>query len=116
MSELGDLEVEQLGGVAVISLRGEHDLATAPAVERQLEALLGGGASVVVDLSQATFVDSSIVRALYGADPAMTDRDRRMALAAPPGTPPRRLLDLVALAGIVPTFDSRDAAVAHVRD
>lgn len=52
---------ESLGdGVHVVSVRGEVDLATAPEFERALFALPDDGvASVVVDLTGCTFMDST---------------------------------------------------------
>ena len=56
------------GGVAVVKLRGEHDLSTAQAVRSALRsAVESGPPAVVVDLSDTTFLDSSILGALIGA-------------------------------------------------
>ena len=46
-------------GVAVVSLLGEHDIATADDVRNALASLLHTGAGVVVDLTETTFVDCS---------------------------------------------------------
>ena len=48
------------GGVQVISVRGELDLATGPALERTLFGLPEDGvASVIVDLTDCSFMDST---------------------------------------------------------
>jgi len=67
--ELVDFQVgtERLeDGTFVVSVAGELDLYTAPELER---ALLGadGAGSVVVDLSQCTFIDSSSLSTLITA-------------------------------------------------
>jgi anti-anti-sigma factor len=58
--------VEQ--GVARVTLRGELDLDRAGAVATQLTDLAGQGASsVIVDVSDLNFIDSSGLRALLSA-------------------------------------------------
>jgi anti-anti-sigma factor len=110
LPEIGQVVVEQLPDVSVVELRGEHDISTAGALQAELNAVLATGASVIVDLSETTFIDSSIVGALFHAP---TTPGRIVAVAAPPGTLPRRVIDLIALSAAIPTFDSRHAAVAH---
>jgi anti-sigma B factor antagonist len=60
-------------GVRVVAVRGELDLSTAPALEGPLdEALVGGEASVLIDLTECEFIDSTgiamIVRAWQQLD------------------------------------------------
>jgi anti-sigma B factor antagonist len=58
----GELAIERTdSGVSLLTISGEHDLSTAPILRRRLEGLLDEGTAVVVDLSPATFVDSSIL-------------------------------------------------------
>jgi anti-anti-sigma factor len=80
----------------VAVLAGEHDASTLPQL-RQVLAALGTdpGALVVIDLSQATFIDAAVLTALIGAGQAVTDRGGRFGLL--PGTAPAvlRLLELI---------------------
>jgi anti-sigma B factor antagonist len=58
----GELALERNdSGLAVLTISGEHDLSTAPTVRRRINNLLDEGATTVVDLSPATFIDSSIL-------------------------------------------------------
>jgi anti-sigma B factor antagonist len=57
----GELALERTDGLAVLTISGEHDLSTAPDLRRRLDSLLDEGARTVVDLSPATFIDSSIL-------------------------------------------------------
>ena len=53
--------------VPVLEASGELDLAVAPWLSDQLDALLVGGASsVILDLSRATFLDSTALGVLVG--------------------------------------------------
>jgi len=58
----GELALERNDrGVAVLTISGEHDLSTAPSLRRRLDGLLDEGIATVLDLSPATFIDSSIL-------------------------------------------------------
>jgi anti-sigma B factor antagonist len=69
--KLGQLTVssEREGDVHTISLAGELDVATVPAVERELEHVEATDAlSIVVDLGGLEFIDSTGVRMLLSAN------------------------------------------------
>src|SRR4051794_41777632 len=68
---------ETAGDVVVVVVEGEHDIYTAPTLRERLEEALGRGGGIVVDLTAATFVDSSVLGALLDA--------RRRAIEAGPG-------------------------------
>jgi anti-sigma B factor antagonist len=71
----GELSFERNdAGLAVLTISGEHDLSTAPNLRRRLDALLDEGTATIVDLSPATFIDSSILGVIL-------DRRRRAAEA-----------------------------------
>jgi anti-anti-sigma factor len=52
------------GGVSIVELRGEHDLATATEVREALESALADRRPVVVELTLTDFIDSSILGVL----------------------------------------------------
>jgi anti-anti-sigma regulatory factor len=89
----------------VVELRGEHDLATLPAVR---EALLHVR-SLVVDLSEATFIDSSVIGALMHAG-----QHARLVIVSPAGTRPRNVLDFVRAGDIVAVVESRATALEAI--
>jgi anti-sigma B factor antagonist len=63
-----DITTEQLGeGRHVISLSGEVDLYTAPEFKQQLlEVISQGAETVIVDLTNTTFIDSTTLGVLVG--------------------------------------------------
>ena len=65
------------GDVVVVVVEGEHDIYTAPTLRERLDEAIGRGGGIVVDLTGATFVDSSVLGALLDA--------RRRALEAGQG-------------------------------
>jgi anti-anti-sigma factor len=102
-------------GVAIVVLEGEHELFNAPKLRRQLEGLIGEGLGVVIDLTQATFLDSSVVAVLLRA------RERAEAAGVPlsivlddsTGEPVRRMFEITGLASILHVVGSRAEALPH---
>ena len=103
--------IESHDGAWIVSLHGEHDLATVAAVREQLaDARIADGV-VVVDLTAATFIDSSVMSALFEAYRA--DVPPRLRFIAPSETPPRRLFDFVGFETAIPIFDRLEDALAY---
>ena len=65
---------------AVVILRGEHDMASAPAIEDALASIFG---DVRADFSECTFCDSSVVRVLFDAGSARRREGQRIELLVP---------------------------------
>jgi anti-anti-sigma regulatory factor len=62
---LGTAKPEQLGpSLWVLNLVGEHDLSTAPLIDAAFRPIQASGTTVVVDFSEASFVDSTVVNSL----------------------------------------------------
>lgn len=66
--------VDHLNGTAILRLKGELDLATAPQLEATLgELLKGGHRSVTLDMSGCTFADCAGLRPIRRARREATD-------------------------------------------
>jgi anti-sigma B factor antagonist len=66
---------------SVISVEGELDLSTAPRLKSMLlDSLQAGGTQLVVDLSSATFMDSTALGVLVGVNRKL-DLGMRLAIA-----------------------------------
>jgi anti-sigma B factor antagonist len=91
------VRVEQ--DAAVVTLRGEHEAYTADKLARHLTGLLAEGVSVVVDLREATFIDSTVVGVLLAARRRADAEGLRFALVlgSQTGWPVRRLLEVTGL-------------------
>ena len=112
----GELALERTdAGVAVLTISGEHDLSTAPLLRRRLDGLLDQGTPTVVDLSPATFVDSSILGAIL-------DGRRRAAKAAigfavvhaDGADAVDRVLEVTGLRAELPVHANREEAFSEV--
>jgi len=68
-----------------IELRGELDLSTADKVERELDRVEAQGPELLVlDLSGLTFLDSTGLRLIVGADQRARAGDRRLVVVKGP--------------------------------
>lgn len=105
----------EVDGVRVVSVRGELDLSTAPDLEGPLqEALSGGESSVLIDLTECEFIDSTgialIVRAWQQLDSddsgsgqlAISNRSEQV----------QRVLEISGLDLSIQIHPSRDAGLA----
>lgn len=103
----GTIELERESGVWLVTLRGEHDLTTAPNLRNSLARSFSGGWTVIIDMSETEFIDSTILHVLIGAR-----RQRHsIALVAPSDTVAGRLVALVCLADLIPTYQTRAEAL-----
>lgn len=95
--EIGKVETAMVEGAPQIRLIGECDMATAPVVQRLVEALLGGGHTrIVFDLQQVTFLDSSVLRIFLNARRETVPAGGEVVLLCRPGFV-RRLLTLLEM-------------------
>jgi anti-anti-sigma factor len=87
LSSLDDLDVSiPRSGVAVVALKGEHDLGTAAELRSLLETLVADNPLVLVDVTEAEFIDSSVIDNLIRTDRQARSADQRFILVA--GTKP----------------------------
>ena len=94
--------------VAVVIVVGEIDLATAHLLDEAVARAAGSGArrTVVVDLSETRYLDSSGFRVLHRAAQAGP-----VTLVVPAASPVARAVGIVGLPTLVSIFPSIDAAL-----
>ena len=107
-------------GVCVIAVRGELDLSTASDLERPLEdAVSTGDASVLIDLTECEFIDSTgialIVRAWQRLDRAADGEGSGRVVIASDNDQVRRVLEITGLELSIPIHSTRDQALAALR-
>lgn len=91
--------------IHTITLSGELDLATAGDVERELlGAEADGAATIVLDLADLTFLDSTGVRLLILADARSRSNGHSLTLRRPPDHV-RRVLRICGIAERLPLAD-----------
>jgi anti-sigma B factor antagonist len=98
------------GYAALVSLHGEHDLASSDTLRAALAPLLG---DVVVDLSACTFMDSTVIGVLLGKCYDLRDEGRRLELVLPPeNVAISRVVDVVGLRGLMLVHERMPAGPA----
>jgi anti-sigma B factor antagonist len=100
-----EISAASADGGTVLTLSGELDIASAPALERALDDF---GASLprrlVIDLTEVTFMDSTGLRALLLARQRPADGDHELLLR--PG--PRQVQRVFELSGTLERFSFQD--------
>ena len=95
---------------AYVTLSGELDLSTADKVERELQRIEETGIKLVVlDLSALTFLDSTGLRLIVGADQRARQSDRRLAVVRGPA-PVQRVFTITKLDERLEMVDSASQA------
>jgi anti-sigma B factor antagonist len=79
---------ELAGNAFVVTVAGEADMHTAPALDQALDGVVGlGGTSVVLDLAEVSFIDSTVLAVLHryhrryeslGGELVLVSDDRRI--------------------------------------
>lgn len=95
--DLVSVSIREQGGVTVATISGEVDISNVDKVARALNALPNVAPGLVVDLSQADYLDSSAISLLHGLALRLRQRSQLLVIASPPGSPPRRVLELAAV-------------------
>lgn len=105
----------QDSGFSIITLQGESDAYVAPRIRSDLATALGTGAPLVVDLTQATFIDSTIVGVLLEGLADCEKRERQLLLLLPDDAAPEvhRLFEITGLASLLPVVRSWDEATSR---
>jgi anti-sigma B factor antagonist len=108
----GELAFERNdAGLAVVTISGEHDLSTAPNLRRRLDSLLDEGTATVVDLSPATFIDSSILGVILDARRRAAEANLGFAVVHANGADAvDRVLEVTGLRAELPVHPRREEA------
>ncbi len=121
MSELDttDFGVERVdagSSIPVLAVHGQADLHTAPALRDALtEAIDDGAPGVIVDLSDATFVDSMTLGVLLGAVKRLRPSGGQLAIVC--RSPHiRRVFEITLLDHVFALHETLDSALAAAGD
>ena len=110
-----DIQTEQLSDeTSVISLAGEVDLYTAPDFKQQLlQVIADGSKHVIVDFSNATFIDSTTLGVLVGGVKRLRPAGGSLALVCTDQNI-TKIFEITGLDRVFPIHDSRDEALQAV--
>src|SRR3954452_18580083 len=110
-----EIETQNLDrGVTQVALSGEVGIAVAPELRAQLDALIGEDhPRLLVDLSEATFIDSAALQVLLDTARELRRPRGRFAVLCP-DPDMRALFQLVGHNLIFPVDDTLDKALGHL--
>jgi anti-sigma B factor antagonist len=97
--------------VHVISLKGEHDLTNVQELRDAIASAFQSGSTVILDLTDATLIDSMVLGAIAEARMELLGSGgrHRLAISVRPDTHVARVL-AIGLDGLVEAYDNLDAA------
>jgi anti-anti-sigma regulatory factor len=102
-------------GTWLVSLHGDHDLATRAELERQTRAIWQACKVAVIDLSEVAFIDSGVIRWLLNVE-----RELEAAGAftfsiveGSAGSVAERLFGLLRMRYVLACYPTREAALAQ---
>jgi anti-anti-sigma factor len=102
--------------VVVARLIGDIDLANTRTIGSiAAGAVANDAAGLVIDLSDATYLDSSGVHLVFDLAERLAARGQRLVLVVPDQARIRRVLDLVNVESVVPVVGTVDDAMPVVR-
>ena len=107
------VETIDLGGtVGVIAVHGQADLHTAPELRSAITAALDGGATgLVIDLSEASFIDSMTLGVLLGAVKRLRPSGGKVGIVCA-DSHIRRIFEITLLDRVFSLHEDRDGALA----
>ena len=111
----GTVDIEHHApGLAVVMVRGEHDISTAPELGQALEQA-AAHSDVVVDFSECEFIDSTAIGLLIGAAKQLQAREEELVVVIPgESSNLARVARMVRLAEMMPVKASRADALASL--
>jgi anti-sigma B factor antagonist len=115
--DLVELEIEERDEVVVARVRGELDIAGATSMGDRIHAAVPASArTLVVDLSDLDFIDSSGVAMLFALVRRLGSRRQELRVVAASGQPVSRVLEIVEFERAAPVHESLDDALKDAGD
>jgi anti-anti-sigma factor len=102
-------------GIWVIVVDGEYDIFNRRDLKADLELIFAIGTRVVLDLSRAMLIDSTVLALLVSAHKRAERPSGAFAVVAPRKGGAKRLLELTQARTIFPTFTTRTEAIEWCR-
>ncbi len=102
------MHVTERGGISIIELHGDYDIANVSDLSGALHAL--DAKDVIVDLSACTFVDSTVLTVLIRA--STSEHRRRLVAVLRPGHPLDRVFSRAELQRVIEIAATVDEAIA----
>jgi anti-sigma B factor antagonist len=114
MSLLARVVEERGDEVSIAAIEGEIDTSNVHEVGARLRGLLTNRSTeLVVDLTETGYLDSAGINMLFELAGELANRQQRLRIVVPAGTPTLRMLTIAGLVGTIPTHETRADALAQ---
>lgn len=101
---------ERADAYSIVAVRGEVDLHTAPKVQYAIERGAEGVGTVVVDMADVAFMDSTALSTLMRAKETLEKDGTSLRLTTPSGAV-QRIFDVTGFGDYFEIYASREAAI-----
>ena len=116
MNERPGPQVDYLDSVSVVRLSGEVDIVQAQKLRgRLIKVVRNEDLGLVVDLTEATYIDSVGVSLLFELAEKLSERQLHLAVVVPPGGLVERVLGIVDVGSVADIHDDVDGALSAIR-
>ena len=95
----------------IFEVAGEMDMATAPELASAIDGVQEAAGRVVVDLSEATFLDSAAINSLIRCQRQLEGRDVTFGVISPVDGVVRKALEITNVIGRLGVVSSRSDAL-----
>jgi anti-sigma B factor antagonist len=118
VAAMEEIRVARQGSIEAIAVTGELDVSNVAALDEALgNALSGTTKSCLLDLSEVTFMDSSVIHTLirWSKEAQVSAREGLAIMVGDADTQATRVLTVAGLMKRLPVFSSGDAAMAALK-
>lgn len=107
--------VDETEHVVAVCLEGDLDRTNAAALDAAIDRALQSGNDLILDLSEATFIDSSVIQSVVRA--AQSSGRTHQAIVLQLGTAPlfERVLEIVKIEEVLPRAHDRQDALRVIQ-
>lgn len=106
--------VPETDEIVALCVEGEFDMANAPRIVEESERVLTNDKHLILDLSQATFIDSSVINALFVARKQANARGRLAVLQLGTAAIVELVLKISGIEHVLPRVHTRAEAIATI--
>jgi anti-sigma B factor antagonist len=99
----------------LVSVEGELEISTVEQLADPAEVAIRAGCPLVLDLSECSFIDSTVLRFVLRTHRALSAVGEAMAVVSGDNSHLRKLLSITAIDLSVPVFATREEAIERLR-
>jgi anti-anti-sigma factor len=107
--------VPETAKIVALCLEGDFDLTNAPALDAQIDLALDRGNDLILDLSKASFIDSSVIHLVARAAQTAETREHTVVLQLGTAAIVERVLEVARIEEVLPRAHDRQEALRMIR-